>query len=105
MYHCCDACGAHVLGRLGHLTPTCLCCFVAPAFAAVLLLLKQVTPHQMADIARFCNAYPNVEVNYAIEDEDEVSAGDAVTLVATLQREEDEEEEANGDATADVSRH
>eukprot|EP00611_Tribonema_gayanum_P026985 TRINITY_DN6549_c0_g3_i1.p1 TRINITY_DN6549_c0_g3~~TRINITY_DN6549_c0_g3_i1.p1 ORF type:complete len:2065 (-),score=717.17 TRINITY_DN6549_c0_g3_i1:1631-7681(-) len=63
----------------------------------------QVTSRQMADIARFCNAYPNIEVNYEIEDEDEISAGEAVTMVATLQREEDEDDETK-DATTDKSR-
>ena len=34
--------------------------------------LLQLSPAQMADVATFCNDYPNIELEYKIEDEDEV---------------------------------
>jgi len=42
---------------------------------------------QLADVARVCNRYPNIDVGYEVEDEDEVTSGDSVTVVVTLQRE------------------
>jgi len=50
---------------------------------------------QLADVARVCNRYPNIDVTYEVEDEDELASGDAVTVLVQLQR-EGEEEEARG---------
>ena len=44
---------------------------------------------QMSDIAKVCNAYPNIEVNYEVEDEDEVTVGSAIAVVVDLQRDGD----------------
>ncbi|CAM9784076.1 unnamed protein product, partial [Sphacelaria rigidula] len=48
---------------------------------------------QMADVANFCNLFPNVEMEFEVLDSDEVTAGDAVTLVVTLEREGEEDED------------
>lgn len=31
--------------------------------------LLQMTPQQMSDVAKFCNHYPSIEVEYKIENE------------------------------------
>ena len=35
--------------------------------------LLQMSETQMADVARFCNRYPNIELSYEIADKDRVS--------------------------------
>ena len=45
----------------------------------------------LADVARVCNRYPSIELTFEIEDADEVAAGDAVTIVVSLEREADEQ--------------
>lgn len=46
----------------------------------------------MADVAVFCNNYPNVEVAFDVQDPDDVTAGDPVQIVVSLEREIDEED-------------
>jgi len=48
--------------------------------------LLGMSPVQLADVARVCNCYPNVEVTFELEDADEVAAGDSVTVVVLLER-------------------
>ena len=45
---------------------------------------------RLADVARACNRYPNVEVSFEVEDVDEIAAGDAVTVLIELERDADE---------------
>ena len=40
----------------------------------------------------FCNSYPNVDVSFEVQDPDDVTAGDPVELIVTLERDIDEEE-------------
>ena len=35
--------------------------------------LLQLTDAQMADVARFCNRYPNIELSYEVADKDDVT--------------------------------
>lgn len=35
--------------------------------------LLEMTEGQMADVARFCNRYPNIELQYEIEDKDSLT--------------------------------
>ena len=35
--------------------------------------LLQMSETQMADVARFCNRYPNIELSYEIADKDRIS--------------------------------
>ena len=46
--------------------------------------LLQLTDAQMADVARFCNRYPNIELSYEVADKDDVtrcvSGGDGGVL-------------------------
>lgn len=53
----------------------------------------QLPSNNMADVAVFCNNYPNVEVNYNVEDPEDVTAGDPVQVVVDLERDLDEDDE------------
>merc|ERR1712038_1968850 len=46
--------------------------------------LLQLPDDKMADVAVFCNSYPNIDVSYDIQDPDDVTAGDPVEIVVTL---------------------
>ncbi|XP_063432226.1 U5 small nuclear ribonucleoprotein 200 kDa helicase-like [Mytilus trossulus] len=44
---------------------------------------------QMADVARFCNRYPNIELTYEVQDKESISSGSAVNVQVTLEREDE----------------
>ncbi|XP_019848948.1 PREDICTED: U5 small nuclear ribonucleoprotein 200 kDa helicase-like [Amphimedon queenslandica] len=46
---------------------------------------------QMGDVARFCNRYPNIELNYTLMDEDNIIGGHSVVVDVKLEREDEEE--------------
>jgi pre-mRNA-splicing helicase BRR2 len=50
-------------------------------------VLLGFSPSQLSDVARAANSYPSVEVDYEVEDAEQVTAGDLVTLVISLSRE------------------
>uniref|UniRef100_A0A1I7YF31 SEC63 domain-containing protein n=1 Tax=Steinernema glaseri TaxID=37863 RepID=A0A1I7YF31_9BILA len=50
----------------------------------------QMEPAKLADVARFCNSYPAVEVNFKCE-RSEVSIGERVTVNIVVERENDED--------------
>ena len=54
--------------------------------------LLRLPDEKMADVAVFCNNYPNVEVSFEVQDSEELTTGDPVQIVVKLQREIDEEE-------------
>jgi len=49
--------------------------------------LLGLSPAQLADVARVCNRYPNVDLNFEVEDADEVVEGESVAVIVQLQRE------------------
>ncbi|XP_006815714.1 U5 small nuclear ribonucleoprotein 200 kDa helicase-like [Saccoglossus kowalevskii] len=51
--------------------------------------LLQLSDVEMADVARFCNRYPNIELTYEIQDKDALHSGEAVIIVVTLEREDE----------------
>jgi pre-mRNA-splicing helicase BRR2 len=53
--------------------------------------LLRLSPAEMADVAAFCNRYPNIELEYQVVDGDAVETGDAVQMVVTLTREGDDD--------------
>jgi pre-mRNA-splicing helicase BRR2 len=55
--------------------------------------LLRLPDEKMADVAVFCNSYPNVDLSFEVIDADDVTAGDPVEVLVTLERELDEEEE------------
>jgi len=59
--------------------------------------LLQLSPAQMADVARACNRYPDIDLQYQIQDEDNVQAGQPVNIQVQLEREVD------GDLSAVIS--
>jgi pre-mRNA-splicing helicase BRR2 len=54
--------------------------------------LLQLTDEKMADVAVFCNNYPNVDLSFKVQDPDSLVAGEPVQVVVDLQRELDEDE-------------
>ena len=54
--------------------------------------LLQLPEEMMADVAVFCNNYPNIDVAFKLLDPDEVTAGDPVQIAIDLEREIDDEE-------------
>jgi len=54
--------------------------------------LLRLKDDKMADVAVFCNNYPNIEVSYDVQDEDDITTGDPVQIVVELERDIDEEE-------------
>ncbi|CAB4009959.1 U5 small nuclear ribonucleo 200 kDa helicase [Paramuricea clavata] len=52
--------------------------------------LLKMEDSQMADVARFCNRYPNIELSYEIESKDNVKAGWPVVVVVDLEREDEQ---------------
>lgn len=51
--------------------------------------LLQMTDSQMADVAKFCNRYPNIELTYEIQGKDHIRCGSAVNIVVQLEREDE----------------
>lgn len=51
--------------------------------------LLQLTPAQMNDVARFCNRYPNIELNYEIQNKDGITPGTSVNVEVNLEREDE----------------
>lgn len=54
--------------------------------------LLRLPEEKMADVAIFCNNYPNIDVSYEVRDEDDVKTGDPVQIVVALERDIDEED-------------
>ncbi|CAO1443370.1 unnamed protein product [Diamesa tonsa] len=51
--------------------------------------LLKLNDQQMADVARFCNRYPNIEMNFEIMDKEKIHSGSSVIVVVQLEREDD----------------
>ncbi|XP_045467898.1 putative U5 small nuclear ribonucleoprotein 200 kDa helicase [Harmonia axyridis] len=58
--------------------------------------LLQLSDAQMADVARFCNRYPNIELTYEVADKDNIHSGSSVHVNVQLER----EDEVNGPVIA-----
>lgn len=65
--------------------------------------LLRLPDDKMADVAVFCNSYPNIEVSHDVKDPDDVTAGDPVKVVVNLEREIDEED-MDEDEIADLGK-
>lgn len=51
--------------------------------------LLQLTDAQMADVAKFCNRYPNIEMSYEIQDRENLHSGGTVNVIVQLEREDE----------------
>lgn len=51
--------------------------------------LLQLSDAQTADVARFCNRYPNIEMNFEVADKDRIHSGSTVNVVVNLEREDE----------------
>ncbi|EFN58670.1 hypothetical protein CHLNCDRAFT_140958 [Chlorella variabilis] len=47
----------------------------------------QMTEPQLEDVARWCNRYPDINVNHQVADADDIRAGEPVSLTVALERE------------------
>ena len=54
--------------------------------------LLRLPDEKMADVAVFCNNYPNIDVSFQVQDPDDITAGDPIQIIVNLEREIDEEE-------------
>ena len=64
--------------------------------------LLRLSAAETQEVAAFCNAYPNVDLNFEVVDADQVETGDAVSVMVSLEREMDDgdEEDEAGAAKA-----
>ncbi|NXE16861.1 U520 helicase, partial [Lophotis ruficrista] len=51
--------------------------------------LLQLSDAQIADVARFCNRYPNIELSYEVVEKDSIRSGGPVVVLVQLEREEE----------------
>merc|ERR1711973_838836 len=51
--------------------------------------LLNMTDMQMADVARFCNRYPNIELTYDVLEKESLASGQTVNIEVKLEREDE----------------
>ncbi|XP_014815291.1 PREDICTED: U5 small nuclear ribonucleoprotein 200 kDa helicase [Calidris pugnax] len=51
--------------------------------------LLQLSDAQIADVARFCNRYPNIELSYEVVEKESIRSGGPVVVLVQLEREEE----------------
>ena len=51
--------------------------------------LLKMSESEMTDVAKFCNRYPNIEMNHEVEDADDVKTGQPTIVNVTLEREDE----------------
>ena len=51
--------------------------------------LLQLSDEEMADVARFCNRYPNIELEFSVKHKDSLAAGSPVNVEVKLEREDE----------------
>ena len=51
--------------------------------------LLQLNDQQMADVARFCNRYPSINLDYEVLEQDSISSGGMVNVEVVLEREDE----------------
>jgi len=47
----------------------------------------QMSNAQLSAVAAACNAYPNIDLNFEVQEKDDICSGDAVTITCELERE------------------
>uniref|UniRef100_A0A914ZLT1 U5 small nuclear ribonucleoprotein 200 kDa helicase n=1 Tax=Parascaris univalens TaxID=6257 RepID=A0A914ZLT1_PARUN len=52
--------------------------------------LLQMNSAQLMDVAKFCNNYPSIEVEYKIDNESAITVGDTVSVSVGMERENDQ---------------
>ncbi len=48
-------------------------------------------PFPPKDVARFCNRYPNIDLNFEVQNKDGIHSGSQVVVAVRLEREDEEE--------------
>jgi pre-mRNA-splicing helicase BRR2 len=54
--------------------------------------LLNLSDEKMADVAVFCNSYPNIEVSYVIKNSNDLKAGEPVQIDVKMERDIDEDD-------------
>ncbi|RHZ20182.1 hypothetical protein DYB26_011184, partial [Aphanomyces astaci] len=68
--------------------------------------LLTFSPSKMADIAAFCNSYPDVSIEIQVDNPDDIAAGDVVSVQIKIDREGgDDDDEAKDDWGVVISKH
>jgi len=57
--------------------------------------LLAMNKRELADLARACNDYPNIDLQYNVQDEDGLHAGSQIVVDIQLERQIDEDQELN----------
>eukprot|EP00112_Aurelia_sp_Birch-Aquarium-sp1_P011482 Seg2414.1 transcript_id=Seg2414.1/GoldUCD/mRNA.D3Y31 product="U5 small nuclear ribonucleoprotein 200 kDa helicase" protein_id=Seg2414.1/GoldUCD/D3Y31 len=52
--------------------------------------MLHLADHQMDDVARFCNRYPNIDMSFEVEDRDSIYSGKPVVVMVELEREDEQ---------------
>ncbi|KAL2915246.1 Pre-mRNA-splicing helicase BRR2 [Polyrhizophydium stewartii] len=94
------------LKQLPHITPAALARLAKAGVEQVFDIMEMedadreaalaITPQQMADVARYVNRYPNVEVTFKVDD-GKVPQGESIAVTVYLERESDEDDDDTGD--------
>lgn len=53
--------------------------------------LLQMNNRQLADVAKFCNNFPDLEITHEVQDEDDLSAGSPINIVVNIERDADDD--------------
>lgn len=51
--------------------------------------ILQLNDSQMADVARFCNRYPNIELSFEVLEKNDIRSGSTINVVVQLEREDE----------------
>ncbi|KRX86944.1 putative U5 small nuclear ribonucleoprotein helicase [Trichinella pseudospiralis] len=51
--------------------------------------LLNLNQTEMSDVAKFCNRYPNIELNFQVENSDSIISGQPVKILCNLEREDE----------------
>ena len=51
--------------------------------------LLELSESDMADVAQFCNRYPNIELTYEVQDKEVIHSGSNINVTVTLEREDE----------------
>jgi pre-mRNA-splicing helicase BRR2 len=63
--------------------------------------MKLLPPAKLFAVAKFCEVYPNVDVKFQVQDADDISAGDAVSVVVELVRDADDDSDSDSSDSDD----
>merc|ERR1712086_931134 len=48
--------------------------------------ILQMSNAQLSQVAAVCNSYPNIDLNYEVQEPEDICSGDSVTIIVDLER-------------------